>query len=125
MIVVVIVGILAMIAISAYQEYSIRARVMEGLILASPAKLAVSEMAIVNKVLPTTQGDTEYISPDPTDKVTSVEIGSNGVITIIYTPKAGDGTIILTPILQANGEITWDCKSGTLESKYRPVICRP
>lgn len=124
MIVVAIVGILAAIAIPAYQDYTIRARVTEGLSLASSAKLAVSETAINNNALPATQAATGYTSPAATPNVSSIVIGANGIITITYTATAGGGTIIMTPILTANGDVTWTCKTGTLLAKYRPAICR-
>ncbi|TAL66049.1 MAG: prepilin-type N-terminal cleavage/methylation domain-containing protein [Legionella sp.] len=125
MIVVAIVGILAAIAIPAYQDYTIRARVTEGLSLASSAKLAVAETAISNNALPATQAATGYTSPAATPNVTSVVIGANGVITVTYTAAAGGGTIIMTPTLQASGVITWVCTGGTLLAKYRPASCRP
>ncbi|KTD47191.1 type IV pilus assembly protein PilA [Legionella rubrilucens] len=125
MIVVAIVGILAAIAIPAYQDYTIRARVTEGLNLAASAKLAVSETAITNNALPATQAATGYVSPAATPNVTSITIGAGGVITITYTAAAGGGTIIMTPTLQANGDVTWVCTGGTLLAKYRPASCRP
>ncbi|KTC99467.1 pilin [Legionella erythra] len=125
MIVVAIVGILAAIAIPAYQDYTIRARVTEGLNLAASAKLAVSETAITNNALPATQAATGYVSPAATPNVTSIVIGAGGVITITYTAAAGGGTIIMTPTLQANGDVTWVCTGGTLLAKYRPASCRP
>jgi len=126
MIVVAIVGILAAIAIPAYQDYTIRARVTEGLSLAGSAKLAVAETAQTNNALPATQAATGYVTPAATANVTSVAIGANGVITITYTAAAGGGTLLMTPTLTANGDITWDCATGgSLLAKYRPAACRP
>lgn len=124
MIVVTIIGILAAIAIPVYMQYNIRARVAEGLSLADSAKIDVSEATIVNSALPSNQNATAYISPGPTQNVASLVIGSNGIIIITYTPLAGNGTIIITPTLQVNGDITWDCTGGTLLSQYRPANCR-
>lgn len=124
MIVVAIVGILAAIAIPAYQDYTIRARVTEGLSRASSAKMAVSETAITNNALPATQAATGYVSPAATPNVSSIVIGANGIITITYTQAAGNGTIIMTPTLQPNGDVTWICTGGSLQTKYRPASCR-
>ena len=125
MIVIAIVGILAAISIPAYQDYTVRARVTEGFNLASMAKLAVSETAMSKNALPTSQTETGYTSPAATDNVASIVIGDKGIITITYTPVSGGGTLVLTPKMQeTGGEITWDCKGGTLAPKYRPANCR-
>ena len=125
MIVVAIIGILVAIAVfPMYQVYTIKARVTEGLELASSAKLAVSETTTTNSALPATQAVTGYTTPAPTNNVSSIVIGANGVITITYKAAAGGGTIVLTPTLTANGDVTWDCAAGTLAYKYRPASCR-
>lgn len=126
MIVVAIVAILLTIAIfPMYQDYTIRARVTEGLQMASSAKLAVSETALTNSALPLNQTVTGYVTPAPTHDVSSIVIGANGVITITYPVLVGNGTILLTPTLTPNGDVVWDCKGGTLIDKYRPANCRP
>jgi len=124
MIVIAILGILIAIALPAYQDYTIRARVAEGITLAATAKLAVSETAMSNNALPASQAATGYVSPAATPNVTSIAIGANGPITITYTAAAGGGTLILVPTLQANGDVTWTCNTGTLLTKYRPASCR-
>lgn len=125
MIVVAIVGILAAIAIPAYQDYTIRARVTEGLNLASAAKLAVSETAQSNGgTLPATAAAAGYTAPAATANVASIGV-VNGIITITYTAAAGNGTILLTPtVVAGTGEITWSCTGGTLNDRYRPQNCR-
>ena len=120
MIVVAIVGILAAIAIPAYQDYTIRARVTEGLTLASAAKVTVSE----NIQSGQTNRTAGWTPPNSTQNVSSVSVNSStGVITVAYTSAAGSTNITMTPSVDSvSGVISWAC-SGTPAS-YVPANCR-
>jgi type IV pilus assembly protein PilA len=126
MIVIAIIGILAAIAIPAYQDYTVRARITEGLQMASTAQLAVSETAQTNNALPANQSATGYTSPAPTTNVASIVIADNtGVITITYTPVAKNIVINMTPTLGKTGDITWRCTvANSANNKYVPENCR-
>lgn len=124
MVVIAILGILVSIAVPAYRDHVVRARVVEGFYLAGAAKLAVSETVVAMHDLPSSQVETGYTSPAPTQNVKSILIGPEGIITINYTELAGNGSVLLVPTLQASGELTWACNGGTLASQYRPSTCR-
>ena len=108
MIAIAIIGVLAAIAIPAYQDYIKRARVSEGLVLAAQAKLAVTEYYMSNNNFPTSNAMCG-LNPATSingNSVKSVSVGANGVITITYyntsdSPNYGIGTneliVIETP----------------------------
>ena len=124
MIFVAIVAILTTLAIPAYQQYVIKTRVAEGLVLATRATGAVAD-TLSNSLVPLTQATTGYVSPSATANVASITIADNtGVVTITYTALASGGTIILQPFIRANGDIIWDCTRGTVAKMYRPANCR-
>ena len=88
-------------------------------------KLIFNSIEEINNQLPENQLETGYNTPPATENVSSITIAGDatGTITISFTPKAGNGTIILVPTF-SNQSITWQCKGGTLQSKYRPPVCR-
>jgi len=141
MIVVAIVGILAAIAIPAYQDYTIRARVTEGLSLAAAAKVAVADNAA--NATPNDLGS-GYTAPaaNSLKNVQTIQITpSNGVITLTYGSNVQAGaTVLLTPTASGplvagtppTAPIKWVCTTAqstnnggaTLPSKYAPAECR-
>jgi len=128
MIVVAIIAILAAIALPAYQDYTIRAKVSETNIAMSAAKLAVSETAQSMGTLATniaTNTMAGYSSPETT-LIASVEI-AGGVITgtTQNTGATNDPVLYLSPIQAAkNDMITWVCKFDTGLAKHVPASCR-
>ena len=131
MIVVAIIGILAAVALPAYQDYTVRGRVSEALVAASAAKTTVAENAASGSA----DLGAGYAAPTATSNVTSVSIASTtGQITVTTTSKAGGGSIIFIPTAGSaaltagaipTDRIGWSCTTGTLLSKYRPSECRP
>ena len=129
MIVVAIIGILAAVALPAYQDYTVRARVSEAMVAAAAAKTAVAENAANG--MPLNSG---YQAPSATTNLTSVAVArATGQITLTTTAKAGGGTVIFVPTsggaALASGtvptdRISWTCNTGTLLAKYRPAECR-
>ena len=129
MIVVAIIGILAAIAIPAYQDYTIRAQVSEGLNLSAGAKAAVSEYYMDRGTFPT-NNLLAGLSVNTTiagNYVVSVTVVS-GVITVAYGGQANaaiiGASLLLSPATTA-GAVNWDCSAGViLVDKWLPAACR-
>lgn len=129
MIVVAIVGILAAIALPAYQDYVVRSRVSEAMVAASAAKIMVAENAANGAAF-----GLGFVAPTATDNLTSVAIDAgNGNITLTTPATAGGGTIIFAPTsgggplvagTPPSQNIVWSCSGGTIVARYRPAECR-
>jgi len=130
MIVVAIIGILAAVALPAYQDYTTRAKVSEVILMAAPAKLAVTEtVSSVGSLASFVSASSGYSFPGATKYVSDVSIAdATGVVTVTSIVPNASGTLLFTPseVGSATGQLTWKCAStGTvINSKYLPNECR-
>ena len=125
MIVVAIIGILAAVALPAYQDYTVRAKASELILAASGARNAISEK------FQTSPGDTANAGAGVTipvvGKIISAAVDNGGTVSVrggTATTSTGQNiTITVTPTFDtANGTITWSC-TGT-PARYMPATCR-
>jgi len=127
MITVAIVGILAAVALPAYQDYTIRAQVTEGMALASGAKVVVAETQSQFGAL-STMAATDFVGfAGASGKyVSSVAIGDDGIITATFGNDANTNiagaTLTLTPTETGEGNLKWGCGSSASQ-KYLPKSC--
>jgi len=141
MIVIAIIGILAAIAIPAYQDYTIRAQVSEGMSLADGAKTALVEAYNNKGAFPSKNASAGLASSQSIkgNYVSAVSIGTgeatcpsskDGIITVCYGgPKAntaiGTGAKLELSAITATGSVQFTCRgAGTMAAKYLPSSCR-
>jgi type IV pilus assembly protein PilA len=132
MIVIAIVGILAAVALPAYQDYTIRAKMSEALANAGEAKTTLAEYYQTNSILPIDAATAGLNTGPDTAIVQSVMWDPTGILTV--TVKAIGGTIVagqgfdLSLTSTANGVMQWRCRPstvvGAVPPKYLPANCR-
>ena len=137
MIVIAIIGILAAVALPAYQNYTIRAKASELILAASVGKQIVTEYVILNGRLPNQNNpadngnsydDPPIVIPDITTGMVDEAVLMLNIVHIQGNAEAlglPEGEVLfvdLTPTLEANGSVTWVCTSGA--SPYMPASCQ-
>ena len=129
MIVVAIIGVLAAVAIPAYQDYIARAQVSEAVSLVSSGKTPLAEFFASKSFWPSAAGD--VMGSTSGRYVSAITIaaggGTTGSISLETRIKgAGVNTAITggTLILTSTDGKVWDCTTGTIDAKYRPAACR-
>ena len=125
MIVVAIIGILAAVALPAYQDYTVRAKVSELILAASGARTGISEKFQTDPNTPASMG--VGITIPVVGKIATADVADNGVIVVTgNTASTSTGqavSITMTPTPNTStGTLTWSC-SGT-PAKYMPATCR-
>lgn len=134
MIVIAIVGILAAVALPAYQDYTARAQMSEALTLAEGQKAAVVEYYSDNGTFPNANASAG-IAAASTIKgkyVKSVEVKGDATSATITSTMNSTGvnkdisgkTLVLVG-KQNSGSFSWECKQGTVDNKFLPSSCRP
>jgi type IV pilus assembly protein PilA len=134
MIVVAIIGILAAIAIPAYQDYTVRSKVTEGLNAAGAAKTSVADAWLSLGTFPADQNaaglvaNTEYASDYVVSMTYARVNNSAGNLTVVLNGTTlgigNNADIVFLGESTTAGSVTWDCKAGSLLDKYKPANCR-
>jgi type IV pilus assembly protein PilA len=124
MIVVAIIGILAAVALPAYQDYTIRAKVSEIVLQASGFKTTIAEKAASDGTMASAG---KGLTVNSGGRVSGGSVTDAGVVNVTGSAASigTNVTVTLTPSLGAGGRIAWQCSTGSSDQwKYVPAECR-
>lgn len=121
---VIAIGVLAAIAIPAYQDYIARAKVSKALSMGDAAAESVAEFYYQHQYVPTSLQESGFAESLPSS-VRQVGLGPNGeiIITMANAPIEGK-RLLLLPSLDQNSRIVWECKGDEMSDNYLPTRCR-
>ena len=124
MIVVAIIGILAAIALPAYQDYTVRAKLSEAITAASSARTTIAEYVSTNGELPT---DGYSVEAQASNLVSSVAWTNQRIEANVQNiTQITNGQILLSPsgYSSGDGQVVWACTGNNIEARYLPSSCR-
>ena len=127
MIVVAIIGILAAVALPAYQDYTVRARVSELAVAGAAAKATVSENISNSGGAIAAAGNCAGVTDSTvatTNMASLVCADGTGIITVTGTAAAQNVDLVFTPLVNADGVITWGCTTTAGNERFVPAECR-
>ena len=135
MVVVAIIGILAAIALPAYQDYSRRAKMTEVILAAAVCNAAVTERYQVSNPFPPLADEWGCERSTPSSQfVAEISVGPTGQIRVTSSIPGAQGTVYLSPLDSAGNDVDpanaplqiyrWSCYAGTVSPKFLPGTCR-
>jgi Zn-dependent protease with chaperone function/type II secretory pathway pseudopilin PulG len=128
LVLVVVFGVLAAVAIPAFQDFTARAQVSQGLGQVAEIRQGVETYAREHESWPGSNADLGLPQSIAGGPVIDVQVGAGGAVTVTFAgpPEGLAGqTVVLDPLVDDSGKLVWDCSGGTLPARYRPAECRP
>jgi uncharacterized RDD family membrane protein YckC len=121
---VVPVGILAAVALPAYQDYTVRAKVSAAVQAGRQATVAIEEFHVVNNKLPGDLKDLGLPAPDPRHVRSVTMDPRSGAVRVVLAVSSLEGkSILFEPTREPDGRITWTCGSSDVQQRYLTRLC--